>query len=146
MTRSGADLRSGCAADDRVRSGVDGVDAVVSIAGFDMISGTAASNGALVIVKLKPWAERTERIQHSRAIVGKLYFATLGIPEAVVSQLVDLLGWRLDFKADVHRGDRLRVLWEQRTTLAGRLLRPGHIVAVEYEGRSDSAADRKSVV
>lgn len=63
-----------------------------------------------------------------------------GIPEAVISQLVDLLGWRLDFKEDVHRGDRFRVLWEQRTTLEGRLLRPGRIVAVEYEGRSDSAA------
>jgi multidrug efflux pump len=37
-----------------------------------------------VIVKLKPWAERTERMQHARAIVGKLYYATLDIPEAVV--------------------------------------------------------------
>lgn len=63
-----------------------------------------------------------------------------GIPDPVISQLVDLLGWRLDFKEDVHRGDRFRVLWEQRTTLDGRLLKPGRIVAVEYEGRSDSAA------
>lgn len=63
-----------------------------------------------------------------------------GIPEQVISQLVDLLGWRLDFKEDIHRGDRFRVLWEQRTTLEGRLLRPGRILAVEYEGRSDSAA------
>lgn len=63
-----------------------------------------------------------------------------GIPEPVISQLVDLLSWRLDFKEDVHRGDRFRVLWEQRTTLDGRLLKPGRIVAVEYEGRSDSAA------
>ncbi|MBX3023844.1 M23 family metallopeptidase [bacterium] len=63
-----------------------------------------------------------------------------GIPDAVVSQLVDLLSWRLDFNANVHHGDRFRVLWEQRTTLAGRLLRPGRIVAVEYEGRSDRAA------
>ena len=63
-----------------------------------------------------------------------------GIPEPVISQLVDLLGWRLDFKEDVHRGDRFSVLWEQRATPEGRLLRPGRIVAVEYEGRSDSAA------
>lgn len=63
-----------------------------------------------------------------------------GIPEPVISQLVDLLGWRLDFKEDVHRGDRFRVLWEQRSTPEGRLLKPGRIVAVEYEGRSESAA------
>lgn len=63
-----------------------------------------------------------------------------GIPEPVISQLVDLLGWRLDFKEDVHRGDRIRVLWEQRATLDGRLLRPGRIIAVEYEGRAESAA------
>jgi murein DD-endopeptidase MepM/ murein hydrolase activator NlpD len=63
-----------------------------------------------------------------------------GIPDPVISQLVDLLSWRLDFKEDVHRGDRFRVLWEQRTTPEGRLLKPGRIVAVEYEGRSDSAA------
>jgi len=63
-----------------------------------------------------------------------------GIPEPVISQMVDLLSWRLDFKEDVHLGDRFRVLWEQRTTLEGRLLKPGRIVAVEYEGRSDSAA------
>lgn len=63
-----------------------------------------------------------------------------GIPAPVISQLVDLLGWRLDFKEDVHRGDRFSVLWEQRATPEGRLLRPGRIVAVEYEGRSDSAA------
>jgi murein DD-endopeptidase MepM/ murein hydrolase activator NlpD len=79
----------------------------------------------------------------ARATVGRsIKDAALGagIPDAVVSQLVDLLGWRLDFKEDVHRGDRLRVLWEQRTTLEGRLLPPGRILAVEYEGRSDSAA------
>jgi multidrug efflux pump len=69
---------------EEITRGIDGVDAVVSVAGFDMISGTAASNGALVIVKLKPWGERTERMQHARAIVGKLYYATLDIPEAVV--------------------------------------------------------------
>jgi murein DD-endopeptidase MepM/ murein hydrolase activator NlpD len=63
-----------------------------------------------------------------------------GIPAPVISQLVDLLSWRLDFKEDVHSGDRFQVLWEQRTSLEGRLLKPGRIVAVEYEGRSDSAA------
>lgn len=83
------------------------------------------------------------RIIGARGTVGrgiKDAAVRAGIPEAVVSQLVDLLSWRLDFKEDVHCGDRFRVLWEQRTTLEGRLLKPGRIVAVEYEGRSDRAA------
>ena len=54
--------------------------------------------------------------------------------------MVDLLSWRLDFKADVHRGDRFRVLWEQRTTLEGRLLKPGPHRRGRVRGRSDSAA------
>jgi murein DD-endopeptidase MepM/ murein hydrolase activator NlpD len=79
----------------------------------------------------------------TRATVGRsIKDAALraGIPEPVISQLVDLLGSRLDFKEDVHRGDRFGVLWEQRATPDGRLLRPGRIVAVEYEGRSESVA------
>jgi len=64
--------------------GIPGVDSVVSVSGFDLLSGTAASNGALMIVKLKPWAERKTKDLGVRAILGKLYAATRGIPEAVV--------------------------------------------------------------
>ena len=63
---------------------VPGVASVVSVAGFDLISGTAASNGALVIVKLEPWAERKADDRHASAIVGRLYYAMQDIPEAIV--------------------------------------------------------------
>jgi hydrophobe/amphiphile efflux-1 (HAE1) family protein len=63
---------------------VPGVESVVSISGFDLISGTAASNGALVIVKLKPWDQRQSDDLHASAIVGQLYYATKDIPEALV--------------------------------------------------------------
>ncbi|MFN8640305.1 MAG: hypothetical protein U0802_01060 [Candidatus Binatia bacterium] len=72
----------------------------------------------------------------ARGVVGRSIkdaAVRAGIPEPVISQLVDILGGRLDFKEDVHRGDRFAVLWEQRATPEGRLLRPGRIVAVEYE-------------
>jgi hydrophobe/amphiphile efflux-1 (HAE1) family protein len=69
---------------EQITKAVPGVDAVVSVSGFDLISGTAASNGALVIVKLKPWEERTAPDQHASSIVGKLYFAMMNIPEAIV--------------------------------------------------------------
>jgi multidrug efflux pump len=63
---------------------IPGVDSLVGVTGFDMLSGTSASNGAMVIVKLKPWSERTTPDLSVRAILGKLYFATKDIPEAVV--------------------------------------------------------------
>ena len=63
---------------------VPGVESVVSVSGFDLISGTAASNGALVIVKLTPWDERQSDDLHASAIVGRLYYATKDIPEALV--------------------------------------------------------------
>ncbi len=62
---------------------IPGVDAVVGITGFDIISGTAASNGAIAIVKLLPWDARATRDLHVRSIIGKLYQSTQGIPEAV---------------------------------------------------------------
>jgi multidrug efflux pump len=40
---------------------VPGVDTVVTVVGFDLISGTSASNAAFVIVPLKPWDERPGR-------------------------------------------------------------------------------------
>jgi len=79
----------------------------------------------------------------ARGVVGRSFpdaAMRAGIPDAITSQLVDLLSWRLDFKADLHRGDRFHVLWEQRTTLDGGLLKPGRVLAVEYVGRADSAS------
>ena len=67
-----------------ITRGLPGIDSVVGISGFDLISGTAASNGALVIVKLKPWSERESAELHAGAIVGRLYYATRDIPEALV--------------------------------------------------------------
>jgi multidrug efflux pump len=69
---------------ERRTRAVPGVESLVSVAGFDLISGTAASNGALVIVKLKPWGERRAPEQHAAAIVGRLYMSMQDIPEAIV--------------------------------------------------------------
>ena len=60
-----------------------GVANVQVIAGYDLISGTAASNGAFMIIRLKPWDERPGRDQHASTIVGKLAAATRRLPEAI---------------------------------------------------------------
>jgi murein DD-endopeptidase MepM/ murein hydrolase activator NlpD len=94
------------------------------------------------VASREPLAVRVKAVG-ARGTVGRSLKDTAlraGIPAAVISQMVDLLSWRLDFKEAVHRGDRFRLLWEQRTTVDGRALRPGKVLAVEYLGRSDSAA------
>ena len=45
---------------------------VVTVVGFDLISGTSASNGAFVIVRLKPWDERPARISTCDRSLRKL--------------------------------------------------------------------------
>ena len=69
---------------EEIARAIPGVDSVVGVAGYDILSSTSASNGALVIVKLKPWDERQDRELGVRAILGKLYVATQHIPEAIV--------------------------------------------------------------
>jgi hydrophobe/amphiphile efflux-1 (HAE1) family protein len=69
---------------EQIARAIPGVDSVVGVTGYDLLSGTAASNGALVIVRLRPWGERTTADLGVRSILGRLYFATKDIPEAVV--------------------------------------------------------------
>jgi multidrug efflux pump len=61
------------------------VEDVLAIVGFDVISGTAASNASFVIARLKPWADRKEAAQHAFAIAQRLRGKTARIPEASVA-------------------------------------------------------------
>jgi len=61
-----------------------GVESVVSVVGFDLISGTAASNGAFIIVRLDPWEERTSPELQVQGILTQLAMATRNIREAIV--------------------------------------------------------------
>jgi multidrug efflux pump len=62
---------------------VPGVDTVVTVVGFDLISGTSASNAAFVIVRLKPWRERPGRQLNARSILIQLAMATRDLPQAI---------------------------------------------------------------
>ncbi len=63
---------------------IPGVANVQVIAGYDIISGTAASNGAFLILLLHPWDERPGKDLHALTIVAKVAAATHGLPEAIV--------------------------------------------------------------
>ena len=59
-----------------------GVESVLSISGFDVISGTATSSGALLIVRLLPWEERTSDAVKAPALVTAATRLGLRHPEA----------------------------------------------------------------
>lgn len=54
-----------------------------------------------------------------------------GAPAALASKLSDILGWEMDFRRDMRRGDTFRVLYEE-IRRDGKFLRTGPILAVEY--------------
>ena len=61
-----------------------------------------------------------------------------GIPNAVISEMVDILSTRIDFDSRVRPGDRFRVLYEGRFDDNGNSLRPGRVLAAEYFGAKQS--------
>jgi murein DD-endopeptidase MepM/ murein hydrolase activator NlpD len=77
-----------------------------------------------------------------RGTVKTTFFASAlqaGVPESMISQMVDLLAAKINFSSEVHAGDRFRVLYERRSDLRGRVLKPGRILAAEFRGSKDSA-------
>ncbi len=60
-----------------------GVDAVLTITGIDLLSGTAAPNAGMVIVKLDDWDERSDPSLHAAAIIQRLGPKLMAIPEAI---------------------------------------------------------------
>jgi murein DD-endopeptidase MepM/ murein hydrolase activator NlpD len=77
----------------------------------------------------------------SGLVEGTFYDAAqqAGLPDGVISAMVDILGWKIDFNADVLPGDYFRVLYEHRVDSDGRPLKPGRVVAVDYSGGKRSA-------
>jgi hydrophobic/amphiphilic exporter-1 (mainly G- bacteria), HAE1 family len=60
------------------------VEAVLSIVGFSLLDGGSQPNAAFIVVKLKPFAERTGPGDGVRAVLGKIFAAAQQIRSAVV--------------------------------------------------------------
>ena len=59
-----------------------GVESILSVNGFDLMSGTAASNGGLMIVRLKPWDERGGDAA-ADVLIQKANAIAMGEPRAI---------------------------------------------------------------
>ena len=63
--------------------GMKGVEHVASVAGFNLLGGTAASNCGLVVVKLDPWSKRKNPGLSQDAFIGRAYGFLSQIQEAM---------------------------------------------------------------
>lgn len=96
--------------------------------------------------KLRAWSEprgATVRVAGVRGTVRDSFHGSArraGVPDAIISAVVDWLGWKVDFESGVHPGDRFRVLYEQRVSADGRPLKAGRLLAADFIGQAASAA------
>lgn len=68
---------------EKIAKTIPEVDNVLKITGFGMISGSG-SNYGLVIMKLKPWDQRSGKGEDVKSIIGKLFAKSTGIRDATI--------------------------------------------------------------
>ncbi len=75
------------------------------------------------------------RLNHATGAIQRSLFAAgtrAGLQEALITDLVDIFAWDIDFVLDVRRGDRFSVVYESFYTGDGTHVRDGAIVAAEF--------------
>jgi hydrophobe/amphiphile efflux-1 (HAE1) family protein len=60
------------------------VENLLSIVGFSLMSGGAQSNAAFMVVRLKPFADRTAVADHAQAVIGRVFGAAQQIRSAQI--------------------------------------------------------------
>ena len=85
--------------------------------------------------------ERVPRMTATRVASGiidsNLYASAsrAGVPDSVISGLVDIFGWDVDFSSDVQAGDSFRVAFEESRDIAGGRAEGGRVIAAELTVR-----------
>lgn len=54
--------------------------------------------------------------------------AKSGIPQSVVTEAIRIYSWDIDFQRDVHKGDRMEVMYEQYETEDGQKIKTGDVI------------------
>src|SRR5882724_5003691 len=63
---------------------IPGVEGVLSVVGFNFIDGLASSNQAFFVIRLKPYAQRTDPAQSAGAIIARLRPELAAVQDAIV--------------------------------------------------------------
>ncbi len=70
---------------ENIVRGIPGVDQFFTLGGLDLTTRTSASNVATVIIKLKPWDDRSTPDLQLPALLQRLRGSFAGVPEAVMT-------------------------------------------------------------
>jgi murein DD-endopeptidase MepM/ murein hydrolase activator NlpD len=70
-------------------------------------------------------------------VASSLFEAGLeaGLSDNVIMQMTDILAWDIDFALDIRRGDQFSVIYEELYDQAGKKVKDGRIVAVDFINR-----------
>ena len=73
-------------------------------------------------------------------ITSSLYMAAIekGIPDPVISDIAEILGWEINFAKDLHAGATFRVVFEELVRTDTDQAIPGRILAVDVTNRGRS--------
>ncbi|MGH7818145.1 MAG: M23 family metallopeptidase [Candidatus Binatia bacterium] len=86
--------------------------------------------------------ERLPRMLDVRVASGtietNLYAAAIrrGVPDSVISAIVDIFSWDIDFTSDLRSGDTFRVAWEETHDGSGGRVERGRVLAAEVGSRN----------
>ena len=69
---------------DKILTDTPGVENIISIGGYSMLTGVASTYSGFYFVKLKPWDERKDSKLEANAMIGSLNKRLAGIREAIV--------------------------------------------------------------
>lgn len=91
-------------------------------------------DGSDITAQLERLPRSTEVRVVSGTIESSLYAAATrrGVPDSVISGMVDIFGWEVDFSSDLQEGDTFRIAYEATRDLDGTVT-GGRIVAAELE-------------
>jgi murein DD-endopeptidase MepM/ murein hydrolase activator NlpD len=93
---------------------------------------TAERAGTAIRARTEPLAVKTS-VTGAQGVVERTFHEAArraGVPDRIISQMADVLGWEFDFR-HVQRGDRFRLVYERRISPDGRVLTPGKVLAAE---------------
>ena len=83
-----------------------------------------------------PYRQEVKSVS-GRIVEGSLYASAkrAGVDVGVISEVVDILGWDIDFRRDLRPGDAYRVLYRRKVRPGSAASAEVHILAVEFFNR-----------
>lgn len=110
-TPAGSSLKTTNEVIDRVNQRIEDISQIAvrqKVAGFSVLAGRGTTSG-MIIVKLKPWEERTEREDHVQGIIQEIYRRTADIKDATIFAVSPgmIPGYGMGNSMEIHTQDRL---------------------------------------